>query len=117
MSDNLDDVLETNSGQEDKSSVSSSKNMDISLKYPALRIISVVYKILAIIFAVAAIIGLFVGLSKLDHRYTKELGIIISLYSVFVGFFLVVTFLAVSEGIKLFIDIEENTRKMWQKLK
>jgi hypothetical protein len=98
---------------EEDISVLAKRNQDLSSdshKYPALHTISAIYKILAIIIGIASFIGLFWGLSQLDSQYTKGVGLITTVYSLIVGFIAVITLLAISEGIKLFIDIEGNTR-------
>ncbi|MCK4358497.1 MAG: hypothetical protein KAW92_07105 [Candidatus Cloacimonetes bacterium] len=74
-----------------------------SSKYPALKTISGIYKFLAWIvgFGSCASIVAFITLST---------DIIYIVYSVIGGFFLVISLFAISEIIKLFINIEYNTR-------
>ena len=80
------------------------KSDAVNRKYPALRFISDLYKILAWIIVVATAIVFFFGLSQ------EKLGILVAIGSIVIGGILVVTLLAIAEGIKLFIDIEHNTR-------
>ena len=85
-----------------------------SQKYPALRVIATIYRVLAYLALVGGLIGVIVGLvmsgnsAPFSGQPAGGVGVIILslIYSV-VGF---VTFLATSEIILVFIDIEANTR-------
>jgi predicted nucleic acid-binding Zn-ribbon protein len=79
------------------------------LRYPALRVIAGIYRVLAWFVAILAAIGVFVGLTNLEG-YRASFGILLLLGSLIGGAIGFVTLLAASEGIKVFIDIEENTR-------
>lgn len=68
-------------------------------KYLALRIIAAVYQIVAGLIAVLTLISLTLGQPP-----------IIIMLSIIIGFIAVVSFFALSEGIKLFIDLEHNSR-------
>ncbi len=81
----------------------------IESKYPALSTVSTIYKLIAVLIGIAAFIGLFYGISMLDEYGGKQMGIVFIAYSILAGFLGVVSLLAISEGIKLFIDIEKNT--------
>ena len=81
----------------------------IESKYLALSTISTIYKLIAVLIGIAAFIGLFYGISMLDEYGGKQMGIIFIAYSILAGLLGVVSLLAISEGIKLFIDIEKNT--------
>jgi hypothetical protein len=68
-------------------------------KYPALRIIATVYQIIAGVIAVVTLISLTLGQPP-----------IVIILSLVLGLTAVVSFFALSEGIKLFIDLEHNSR-------
>jgi hypothetical protein len=80
----------------------------VPLRYPALRTIAGFYRILAIAVFLAALVGIVYAISYWKEREGQF--IILYLSSAF-GLFGTVTTLAVAETIKVFIDIEENTRK------
>ncbi|NOZ60346.1 MAG: zinc ribbon domain-containing protein [Calditrichaeota bacterium] len=81
-------------------------------KYPALRTISGIYKVLAWITGIGAVITLFYGFTLLGKGYSaKTTGISLITSSLIMGILGVIAFLAISEGIKLFIDIESNSRE------
>jgi hypothetical protein len=74
-------------------------------RYPALRTIAGIYFVLAWIVGIFAVIIAFYSLSQNEN---------VGLYvvpSILVGAFIVLGLLATSESIKVFIDIEENTRR------
>lgn len=73
-------------------------------KYPALRVIAGLYQFIALVIAFLALVGLL-----LSFQQSASTPIIALLYLV-VGFIGVVSFLALSESIKVFIDVEQNTR-------
>jgi len=82
-------------------------------KYPALRIISGIYETLAWILGFGvALSGLIVAgtQKKVYGGGITSSGIIIAVVSIIVGALLLIGLLAVAEIIKLFIDVEENTR-------
>ena len=103
MAEDLDKLLEM--GTQPDTVASTSK------RYPALRIISTIYRSLAYVSAVAGIIGVLVGISQMSERYGGAAGGTILLLSLLFGAIAFVTFLAISEAIHVFIDIEENTRQ------
>jgi hypothetical protein len=79
-------------------------------RYPVLRALAIMYVIgaaLAVLSAIAGIIYIFARApgTALDH-------LIMSVGALVAGFFLVVSMLAVAEVLKLFIDMEHNTRMM-----
>ncbi len=76
-------------------------------KYPALRIISGMYNFFAWLIAIAAVIGIFM---VIDNN-SREEGLLISLGIFIIGIIIFISLRAVAEVIKVFIDIEENTRK------
>ena len=78
-----------------KSSIETPKS-----KYPALITISRIYRLLAVLVGIVSVIGFFYGLYA---------GIGIIVFSLIAGLLGVISFLAISEGIKLFISIENNT--------
>ena len=99
---NLDELFEINKYK--------NINRDVNNKYPGLITLANLYKSLAIIVGIAAIIGFFYGLS-LPSRYGmstfKTILIIVSLLVGTVGF---INLLSIGEIIRLFIDVERNTR-------
>ncbi|TEB12894.1 hypothetical protein Psfp_03632 [Pelotomaculum sp. FP] len=70
-------------------------------RYPTLRFIASMYKGLAILVGVIVIITMF----------RSNDNIVLFFGSLVLGAIGVITLLAMSEGIRVFIDIEENTRK------
>jgi hypothetical protein len=78
-------------------------------KYPALRFISSMYKLLAFLIGIVAVVIGILSMSGFDANYPLGFGIILG------GLIGLITMLAMSEGIKVFLDIEENTRKFAQK--
>lgn len=73
-------------------------------KYPALRVIAGLYQIIALVIALLALIGLLIS-------FQQSAGTpVIAILCLVIGFIGVVSFLAVSESIKVFIDVEHNTR-------
>lgn len=75
-------------------------------RYPALRTISVVYKVLAWVAALAGIVGAI----NVFANNNSDFAALIALGYIIGGLFVALIFAAISEGIKLFIDIEHNTR-------
>lgn len=84
----------------------------LETKYPALRVISVIFKVLAVIAAIAGLIGALVGLVQMaGNTYgAAATGGLIVLVSLLYGGLLCIYMFAVSEAIRVFIDIEGNTR-------
>jgi len=80
-------------------------------RYPALIFIAKVYKGLAYLVGIIAAVGIIVGLNYLADERQRGVGITLLIQSIIGGAFGVITLLAASETIKVFIDIEENTRK------
>ncbi|NUM32670.1 MAG: hypothetical protein HUU47_10165 [Bacteroidetes bacterium] len=76
-------------------------------RYPALRTIAGIYYAFAWIIGIVAVIIVFISWSKGDE--TGKL--MIAIPTLVVGALIVLGLLATSESIKVFIDIEENTRK------
>jgi len=79
-----------------------------SLKYPALRLIAGYLKLLAIIVAITTIIILVVITKSMGNN---DIAWIPSAITLFSGAIIFIILLANAEIIKVFIDIEENTRK------
>jgi len=112
MSEDINEVLEVKSESETKESPQTLISASDETKYPALRVISGIYKAIAIIVGIGALIALFYGLSQLDGGYrARATGTSIIISSLISGIIGVIAFLAISEIIKLFIDLEENSRK------
>ena len=80
-------------------------------KYHALTVISGIFQFLAVLVGFASLYGFFSGLNRSDfsHPDTFTSGTNIMVYSLIAGFVGVISLLAISEGIKLFISIENNT--------
>jgi len=87
------------------------RSIDAETKYPALRVISGILKVLAILIGIAAVIGLIYGLVQLDKGYYAKASAISAITSSLVSGISVLILLAFSEIIKLFIDLEGNSRK------
>ncbi len=78
-----------------------------SKRYPALRTIALIYQVFAGLVAVGTVVAAAIAL-------TTDLGWAIRI--AVLGLIGVITLLALSEGIKVFIDIEQNTRATVQLL-
>ena len=79
-------------------------------RYPALRLIAAIYRIMSWLSGIVSfILSLRVAIDSFNNGYNWFIAILPTLS---IGFFAVLTLLAVSEGIKVFIDIEENTRNI-----
>lgn len=112
MSDDINEVLEVKSDSEIKESPKQITSVSDETKYPALRVISGIYKAIAIIVGIGAFIALIYGLSQLEGGYrARATGTSIIISSLISGIIGVIAFLAISEIIKLFIDLEDNSRK------
>lgn len=73
-------------------------------KYPALRVIAGLYQMIAVVIALLALIALLIS-------FQQSAGTpVIAVLCLVIGFIGVVSFLALSESIKVFIDVEHNTR-------
>jgi hypothetical protein len=86
------------------------KYTDSSARYPALRIVAGLYRIVAVITGIAAVILIAVGVRFLDRGSE---GVLLIIGGILGGLIGVVTTLAAAEGIRVFIDIEENTRNTY----
>lgn len=91
MSENLEKVLETKS----QSSPSS--------KYPALETMIGIFKILAWLLGIVAVICAIVSFAD---------GSPVGMFFIIVGALIFVLLFAIAESIKVFIDIEANTRRI-----
>jgi len=97
---NVNDIL----GIESTQSQRNIPTTTYTYRYPALRTISGIYMVLAWLIGIAAIIVTFYFLLKSDMK-------IFGLISFVFGGLLALGLAAISESIKVFIDIENNTRK------
>jgi len=79
----------------------------VEKKYPVLRTIAVIYSVFAWIIGIVAVI-----IAIYFYSQNQNMGLTIGLPSLVVGALIVIGLLAISEFIKVFIDIEENTRKI-----
>ena len=77
-------------------------------RYPVLRALAIMYLLGAALAVVAEVIGIIYLLARGPGNMTDRL--ILSIGTVVAAFFVVVSMLAVAEVLKLFIDIEHNTR-------
>lgn len=79
------------------------------MKYPTLRVIAVILKVLAYIAIVGACIGIIAGvIVSVSIGIAK--GVSVILLSILYGVIFTVGCLMQSEFIRLFIDLEQNTR-------
>ena len=87
-------------------------------RYPALRIVAGWFIVLAWIYGIATIIG-FIACLAIGSNYDDEAGgyIIATGFVILIaGAFAVLMCVAISEGIKVFVTIEYNTRKTSEKM-
>lgn len=101
---NINDIL----GIDDSKSQSSNEQNTNRHRYPTLKAISGIYMVLAWVFGIAAI---FTTLCFLSEDEMKIFGLV----SLVVGGLLVLGLAATSQLIKVFLDIEFNTRKATNK--
>ena len=88
------------------------ENKIAEARYPALRTIAFVYELLAILVGLIAIGFLIYGFSLIGQPYntSKGTGLIFVLGSLFCGGLLALTLRAAAEIIRIFVQIEVNTR-------
>jgi len=103
---NINDIL----GIESSQSQSNNEKNTTRYRYPALRAIAGVYMVLAWIIGIAAIITTFYFFSKNGDSMQ-----LFGMVSLIVGGLLALGLAAISESIKVFLDIEYNTRKASEK--
>lgn len=101
---NLNDIL----GIESSLSQNNNEESITRYRYPALRTIAGVYMVLAWIIGFVTIITTFYFLSEDRMK-------IFGLVSLVIGSLLTLGLAAISESIKVFLDIEYNTRKASEK--
>lgn len=77
-------------------------------RYPVLRSLAIIYVFAAALAAVGTVIGVIWALAAGDGAGADRL--IMAAAALGGGFLLVITMLAVAEVLKLFIDVEHNTR-------
>ena len=118
MSENLNDALELKSETDPQPTPETQPEKNGKLKgYPALLVISAIYTGLAWLVAIAALIAVIVGFSTLGKTslfYPQGEGLLIMAFSY--GLFGILGCLAVSKGIRLFIDMATNSQKQVQLL-
>jgi hypothetical protein len=92
--------------------MSDASGSTLETKYPALRVIAVIFKVLAVLIAIGGLIGALAGLVQMtgDTYGATAAGGMILLVSLLYGGLGCIYLFAVSEAIKVFIDIEENSR-------
>lgn len=88
---------------------SHTKNTISVRAYPALRIVISFYWGLAFLVGITAITGIFIGFAKGE--------LVISICGLLGGLIGVITCIAAAEAIKVFLDIEDNTRRSSDLLK
>ena len=79
-------------------------------KYPAMAVLSGWYKSLAVVCALASIVGVGYGLTLIDRN--GAVGFVIVIGTLVWGALTVVSLLAFAEGIRLMIDIELALRQI-----
>jgi len=79
-------------------------------RFKALRVFSIIITIIAVITAVAFIFGTISLLTSQLLTFYGSLGVLWVLFMALTGAITVVFLLAMAEGIKVFLAIEENTR-------
>ena len=81
-----------------------------SSKYPALRMIASLYKFLAyvavVVTAIGCVVSLMVALSGDSY------GFLLIILSAFLGAIIIITFLALSEGIMIYLDMANDLSKI-----
>src|SRR4051812_11205185 len=77
-------------------------------RYPVLRSLAIIYVIAAGLAVISTLIGIVYILAKAPFAVSDRL--IMSLGALIGGFVVVLSMLAIAEVLKLFIDIEHNTR-------
>ncbi|MEA2709301.1 MAG: hypothetical protein QOF78_1902 [Phycisphaerales bacterium] len=77
-------------------------------RYPVLRSLAIIYVIGAALAVLSTVLGVIYALFAMRLTWTDR-GIL-AIGALTAGFFLVLTMLAIAEVLKLFIDIEHNTR-------
>lgn len=83
---------------------------NINKRYPALRTLSGIYRILAYISITIGVIGILIGVSILSNGDTAFISFPIILISIIFAAIAGLTLLVIAEGIYVLIDIEYNTR-------
>jgi uncharacterized protein YneF (UPF0154 family) len=109
MSGKLNDIFEINP--------KSDESPTIQRRYPALRTIATIYKVIAYFCLIGGAVGVIIGIGiaaaksrELFGSYSEGICLLIVIFSIIVGVSGFISSLAISENIKLFIDMEENTR-------
>jgi hypothetical protein len=103
--ENINDVLGIGSSQNQ----SNNKSEISKFRYPALITIAGFYMVLAWIVGIITIGISLYFLSKVDNK-------LLALISFILGLIIVLGLAAISESIKVFLDIESNTRKMAERI-
>ena len=85
----------------------------LSQRYPALRAIGSVYRILAVLTGIIAVIIIIIGVRQSDADRGIAVGMPLILGGLVGGSVGVISNLAVAEIIRVFLDIEENTRNTY----
>ena len=88
-------------------------------RYPVLKMISKVYRVIGVLAGVIAFIAAvieFVTLSSFG-KYGTMGGLVYGFGIIIAGALAVISCFAIAEGINVFLDIEENTRKAAQAVK
>lgn len=110
----IEQILEARStGDNSSPRVSESRNSNAVLtpiksyvgdkRYPALEIVISIYRVLAVLLGIIAVIALFVGLA--NKSILAGFGVLV------ICLISAITCIAAAESIKIFIDIENNTRR------
>jgi hypothetical protein len=92
--------------------MSEATGSNLKTKYPALRVIAVIFKVIAVLIAIGGLIGALLGLVQMagnTYGATAAGGMILLISLLYGGLGCIYT-LAISEVIGVFVDIEENSR-------
>jgi hypothetical protein len=111
MSSDLNDVLGVGSESKEQEHKINSSDSNVEKKYASLRVIAVIYRVLAFIWGAAAVITLIYGITMLGSRYEAATGMIAVISSIVGGIVGVIGLCAFSDILKLFMDLESNSRK------
>jgi hypothetical protein len=77
-------------------------------RYPVLRALAIIYVIGAALTVLATVVGIAYILARGPGGGMDRM--ILSVGAIVAGFFVVISMLAIAEVLKLFIDVEHNTR-------
>ena len=97
-------------GEKPETDGTSDDSVTSSSKYPALRMIASLYKFLAYVAVVVTVIGCVVSL--MVALSGDSYGFLLIILSAFFGAIIIITFLALSEGIMIYLDMANDLSKI-----